>query len=324
MQPDRAAAVAPRRLGGVLDQVQEHLHQLIRVGKGRGQRGVVILDNGHVRRKADQRGFARTVQRVMDIDRAAVRRAQIAELLYLLQQLHDPPGFFHDQIGQLAVFGAKAHRQQLRRAGNTGKRVLDLMRQHFGHADGGFRGRGHVHRPPQPVGDFARRDQQQHDFGIVVHGRDLDVALHRRAFAGCHIHIIDEQRRLIGARPCQGFVHRRVDMQPVKGGHAGQGSGRGIQKGLCRRVDGRDLSGAVDQKGRGRQRGPDDAGDRIGGPVLCHAAACCCSAKAACRARITRAGLSAVRIGPRNAVRPASCRYQPRCLRATLMPSSSP
>ena len=145
VQPDRAAATAPCGLGGVLDQVQEHLHQLVGIGIGRGQRRIVILDNRHVRRKTDQRGFARAVQRVMDIDRAAVRRAQIAELLYLFQQLHDPPGFFHDQIGQFPVFGPKAHRQQLCRAGNAGQRILDLMRQHLGHADGGFRGRGYVH-----------------------------------------------------------------------------------------------------------------------------------------------------------------------------------
>ena len=56
--------------------------------------------------------------------------------------------------------------------------------------------------------------------GIVVHRGDLDVALHRRAFARGHVDIVDEQRRLVGAGAGQRLVHRRVDVQAVEGGHA--------------------------------------------------------------------------------------------------------
>ena len=72
---------------------------------------------------------------------AQVGRAEVAELFDLFQQLHDAAGFLDDQVGQLAILGGQAHRQKLRRAGDARERVLDLMRQHLGHADGGLRGR---------------------------------------------------------------------------------------------------------------------------------------------------------------------------------------
>jgi hypothetical protein len=49
---------------------------------------------------------------------------------------------------------AQVHRQQLRRPGNAGQRVLDLVRQHLGHADGRFRRR--LHPCPGPAGRQSR------------------------------------------------------------------------------------------------------------------------------------------------------------------------
>ncbi len=39
VQPDGAAALRLGRLGGVLDQVQEHLQQLVRIGQVAGSEG---------------------------------------------------------------------------------------------------------------------------------------------------------------------------------------------------------------------------------------------------------------------------------------------
>jgi len=53
------------------------------------------------------------------------------------------------------------------------------MRQHLGHADGGFGGRGDMHRTPQTLGNLTRRNQQQHCARAVLQGRHLQRALHR-------------------------------------------------------------------------------------------------------------------------------------------------
>ena len=56
--------------------------------------------------KAHDGGFAGAVKRIVDVDGAAVWRADVAELFDLLQQFDDAAGFLDDQIGKLAVVGA--------------------------------------------------------------------------------------------------------------------------------------------------------------------------------------------------------------------------
>ncbi len=65
---------------------------------------------------ADLRARSRSV---VDVDRAQLGRAEVAELFDLLQQFHDAAGFLDDQIGQFAVFRPEAHRQELRRPGDA-------------------------------------------------------------------------------------------------------------------------------------------------------------------------------------------------------------
>ena len=67
MQPDLARILG--RLGGVFQQVQKHLQQLVTVGPDMGQRRVVIFDKQHMRAKADHRRAPRAVQHIVDIHR---------------------------------------------------------------------------------------------------------------------------------------------------------------------------------------------------------------------------------------------------------------
>ena len=77
---------------------------LIRISKRSRQRGVVILDNRHMRAVAHHGRPPRAVQRIVDVHRPPVGRTQIAELFHLFQQLHNPPGFLDNQVGHFAVF----------------------------------------------------------------------------------------------------------------------------------------------------------------------------------------------------------------------------
>ena len=180
VQADRAAAGPRARFGGVLDQVQEHLHQLVRVGTGRRQRGVVILDDRHMGGKAHQGRSAGAVQRIVDVHRAAVRRAQVAELLDLLQQFHDAAGFLDDQIGQFRSSGARFIDSSCAAPEMPASGFLISCASISAMPMADFAADFARHRPAHPVGDLARRQDQQDDVGVVVQRREMDRALHRR------------------------------------------------------------------------------------------------------------------------------------------------
>ena len=135
-----ARAGTLHRLGGIFQQVQEHLQQLVPVRISRGQRGVILFNQTDTGGKAHLGRAARAIQQVVQVDRLALGRAQVAELFNLIQQFHDPAAFGHDQIGQFQIRRIQPHRQQLGRAGDPRQRVLDFVGQHLGHANRGFRG----------------------------------------------------------------------------------------------------------------------------------------------------------------------------------------
>ena len=85
-------------------------------------------------------GLSRAVERVVHVDAAPFRRAQVAEAFDLFEQLHDAARLPDDEVGQGRVVCVERHRQKLRRAGDPRQRVLDLVRQHFGHPDRRARG----------------------------------------------------------------------------------------------------------------------------------------------------------------------------------------
>ena len=66
----------------------------------------------------------------MHVDGVALARTLVAEKLDPLDELHDPIGLVANQLGQQALVIGNRRFQQLRRAANARKRVLDLMREH--------------------------------------------------------------------------------------------------------------------------------------------------------------------------------------------------
>mmetsp|Transcript_27838 Transcript_27838/g.51941 ORF Transcript_27838/g.51941 Transcript_27838/m.51941 type:complete len:385 (-) Transcript_27838:822-1976(-) len=318
VQADRATFVACR-LGCVLDQVQHHLKQLIRVTVGQGQRGVVILDNVHLRAKAEQSRAPRTVQHVVNVHRAQIGWGQVAELLHLLQQLHDPAAFAHNQVRQFQVIIAQVHAQQLRRPGDACQWVLDFMGEHFGHPDGGFGRRFDRVVLCHPPGKFTRRNHQHHVLRRAHKGRDLKRALQGRTFAAAHIHIIDKKGGAVLARPRQAFLKRGVYGQLVPQRRARHCLDGRVKEAFGGGVDIHNLVIRTNDNGRDRHRGPKIAHPR-------HAAAC---PSEGCKARgksaSVAAGVLAVRTARRrSAPVPQVSMNQPRCLRATRTPSTSP
>ena len=110
----------------------------------------------------------------MDVHRATLGRADVAELFDLFQQLQDAACFLDDQVGQLALLAIGVHRDELRRPGDARERVLDLVGKHLGHADSRFRGRFFecIARSSRPASSrFFQK--HEHMVGLVRQGGDL-------------------------------------------------------------------------------------------------------------------------------------------------------
>ncbi len=97
------AALRRRRLGGVLDEVEESLDQQVAIAVHRRQRGVVLLDEAHMAGKARLRGAAHALEHLVDVDRRALDRPPIGEHLHAVDQRADAIGLVADQPRQLAI-----------------------------------------------------------------------------------------------------------------------------------------------------------------------------------------------------------------------------
>ena len=192
----------------------------------------------------------------MQVHRFALGRHEVAKLLDLFQQFHDAPAFGNDEIGQFKITFGQVHRQKLCRAGDPGQRVLDLMGQHLGHADGGFGGGFHAVILGDAPGQFARGDHQNHLPRPAHQWRNLQAALQRRALHRAHIHVIHEQRRALQPRTGKSGLKRVVHRDQLPDRLANRGAGRGIEETFGGRVQIRDPVVGADDKGRHRQRGP--------------------------------------------------------------------
>ena len=139
-QHDLAVGLIADGLGGVLDEVQEHLHQLIAIGEDRRQRGVVFLDDADRTGEAGGRQTLHVVEDGVDVDRVALHRAFVGEDLHAVDQLHDTIRLVADQSGEGAIVVVGRLFEELSGAANAGERVLDLVSEHrreAGHRAGG-------------------------------------------------------------------------------------------------------------------------------------------------------------------------------------------
>ena len=147
-------------LGGILDQVEHDLDQLVAVAPDRRQRRVVMLGEADMRGKSALREHAHMFKHAMDVHRAA-RDRLFGEYLHPVDQIPDAVGLVADQHGQFPVRFVHRRFQQLGGAANARERVLHLMREDRRHAGNAARGAAKRELPVQrPCGRRILHHQQ--------------------------------------------------------------------------------------------------------------------------------------------------------------------
>ena len=157
------------RLGGVLDEIEEYLDQLVPAARHRWQRRIVILDDLDLAGEAGARDLLHMIEHVVDIDRFALQRPLVAEDLHAVDQFADAVGLGADQLRQGTVAIGALALEQLRRAPDAGQRVLDLVGEHGGEA--GYRAGGAA-MGKLALDHLRHAALLQHDHHAAGHFRD--------------------------------------------------------------------------------------------------------------------------------------------------------
>ena len=91
-----------------------------------------------------------------------LHRPLVAEHLHAVDEIADAAGFVDDELGERPVFLGGARFEELSRAPDAGKRVLDLMGEHRRHGGDGARGAPVRELPLDHIGHAALL-QHEHD-----------------------------------------------------------------------------------------------------------------------------------------------------------------
>ena len=345
-QRDLAARIRADRLGGVLHQVEEDLHQLVAVGEDRRQRRVVVLEDLDAAGETVPGDRLHMVEHDMDVDRVALDRPLVGKDLHAVDQRDDAVGLVGDEPGQRAILVAQPAFQQLRGAADARQRVLDLVREHrrqAGHRAGGAAMRhlavdlvGHrafLEHHDDRAGQLGDRSDIEIDDLLLADARrgNVDAIFVDRRLALAHL--VDQRQQRAAerheARQAALRQDRRARPEEVFGigiGVVDQPVGADHDHRPADRVE-HDLRG-IECRGRRLLRilGLGRLGIQIHATSL-SSGAVEPSAKAERSAAITMAGSVAVSTalrvaGPANGA--WRSRYQPRCLRACLRPLSMP
>ena len=207
------------RLGGVLHQVQQDLHQLVAIAPDRRQGRVVILHDPQMRGEARQRDAADMVQHFVDIHPRQVDRA-FGEHVHPLDQVADAVRLLLDQDAQLPVVLRCVLFQQLRGAADARKRVLHLMRQHRRHRGCAPRRAPEIQLPVEHLrggGILQRQHHAARQFGQRRALRGDAEAAQARAFQG---QVVVIHRRLmqphLGEQAEQAIIRRQQVAQRLR------------------------------------------------------------------------------------------------------------
>src|SRR5262245_60795584 len=120
------------RFGGVLDEVEEHLDELVAASRNRRQRWIVVLDDLDLAGEAVGGDLLHVIEHIVNVDRLPRQRPFVAEDLHAIHELADAFDFGADQLGECAVGLSPLVFDQLGSAPDAGKRVLDFMGEHCG------------------------------------------------------------------------------------------------------------------------------------------------------------------------------------------------
>ena len=192
MRPVLRLAQLADGLDGILEQVQEGLHELVAIARHRRQRRIVIVDEAHAAAETALGQTAHVVQNVMDIDGLLGERPLVAEHFHAVHEIADALGLGADELAQHPVLVREVLLEKLGCALDAGQRILDLVREHGRHAR--YRARGRAMR--QLALDHLRH------VALLQHDRDeMRLLRHRPAID------IDELRR---RRPSASPSRRRT------------------------------------------------------------------------------------------------------------------
>ena len=229
-QHDLAVRRVADRFGGVLHEIEEDLDELVAIGEDRRQRGIVFVADLDRAGEAGLGEPADMVEDDVDVDRLALDRPLVGEDFHAVDELHDAVGLVADQAGQRPVVVVDRGLEELRRAADAGKRVLDLMGEHRGKAGDRAGGAAMRELAVDLVGHRPLLEQDDHA-AVPLEGRrriDVDDALaavSRRAdvdpvFVDRRValaHLIDQrqkraaERNEIGERMTPEHVGRRLE-----------------------------------------------------------------------------------------------------------------
>ena len=177
-----------------------------------------------MRGKARLRHPPDMVQHPMDIHRRPVDRP-VGEHFHPVDEVADTIRLILDKLGEFDIGFRGVLLEQLRRATNARKRVLDLMRQHRRHGGGAARGTEEIQLPVQHRRRAAIGERQHHRTGYFrqrrAMGRDAGAvqprALQQQIMVGdrgildAHLAQQGENPAILGQEIAERHAHQRGD-----------------------------------------------------------------------------------------------------------------
>ncbi len=133
----------------------------------------------------------------MDVERLARSRPGVRQTLHAIDQPGDTIDLAGDQPGELDLLGPCLALEQLRRAADPRKRILDLVRQHRGGGGGGHAAAAALAVACAEIVRRAAVDQHDPPARPIGQRRDGDVGTMMAAHRHRHVDIIGGDR-LVG------------------------------------------------------------------------------------------------------------------------------
>ncbi len=121
------------RFGGILDQIQEDLNELILVAENRRKRGIIVFMKADMARKPGLGHFLDVVEHGVNIDFFALDGRFFGKRAHPVDKLHNPVGLLANEPRQHAISVGRVGFQKLCGAANTRQRILHFMRENRCH-----------------------------------------------------------------------------------------------------------------------------------------------------------------------------------------------
>ncbi len=158
----------------VAHQIQEHLHELIEIARHRRQRRIEGFGEGDIAARSSWRPLAHAGRGLRWMLTALRGIAGVAEGFHAVDERGDAVALLADELREPALAFRHAVFEQLRRAADTGERVLD-PRQHRRHPVHRAHGAAVMELTVESLGEAALVQCDQHGALGIGDGRCGDV-----------------------------------------------------------------------------------------------------------------------------------------------------